>query len=111
VNFPQAITSGFEKYATFQGRATRPEFWYWVLFSTLVSWAGSTIDFAIGSNLVVVLANLALLLPGIAVGVRRFHDINRSGWWVLISLVPLVGWIISIVMLTKPSDPGLNRFD
>ncbi len=110
MNFPRAITAGFEKYATFQGRATRPEFWYWVLFSTLVSWAGSIIDFAIGSNFVVFIVNLALLLPGIAVGVRRFHDTNRNGWWILISLVPLVGWLIAIIMLIKPGDPSANRY-
>lgn len=110
MNFPEAITSGFENYTNFRGRAVRSEFWYWTLFSTLASWASSLIDAKLGILLVSLLVSLALFLPGLAVTVRRLHDTDRTGWWILISMVPIVGWIVILVFLTTASDPAPNRF-
>jgi uncharacterized membrane protein YhaH (DUF805 family) len=110
MNFPQAITSGFVNYTNFKSRAVRSEYWYWTLFSFLASWTASFVDASAGTYLVASLVGLALFLPGLAVGVRRLHDINRSGWWLLISLIPIVGWIVIIVFWTTASDPVANRF-
>jgi uncharacterized membrane protein YhaH (DUF805 family) len=86
MSFTDAIKSGFRNYANFKGRASRREYWWWALFSLLVNGVASTVvneDF--GS-----LVSLALLLPSIAVAVRRMHDVSRRGWWILVPIVNLV---------------------
>ncbi|OIQ77104.1 inner membrane protein YhaI [mine drainage metagenome] len=110
MTFTRAISSGFENYTVFRGRAARSEYWYWTLFSFLVAWGAYFVDGAIGSSLVSPLASLALFLPGIAVTVRRLHDTDRSGGWFWICLVPIVGWIILIVFLATEGTPEANRF-
>jgi uncharacterized membrane protein YhaH (DUF805 family) len=125
MNLPQAIRTGFTKYATFHGRATRSEFWYWQVFSLLVyavsalatlvpaptlALAHETI-FTRAVIITIIFATLALVLPGIAVGVRRLHDSNMSGWWQLITFVPAVGWIAWIILMAQPSGPTPNRFE
>jgi len=114
MTFPDAIRTCFTKFATFDGRAARPEFWYFLLFQMLLSLVTHVLDSAIFPfdllsplNLI---ATLIVLLPGIAVGVRRLHDIGRSGWWLLLGLVPVIGWIVLIVWLAQKSDPLANRF-
>lgn len=100
-----------QKYVDFSGRARRSEYWYFFLFTLLVDIAASIVDAIIGSDLgagtgiVSLIAGLALLLPGIAVAIRRLHDTSRSGWWILIGLIPLVGWIILIVFYVQDSHP------
>jgi uncharacterized membrane protein YhaH (DUF805 family) len=110
MNFSQAISSGFENYSNFRGRAVRSEFWYWTLFSILAVWASALVDSSAGTLIVELLVNLALFLPGLAVTVRRLHDINRGGWWFWIGLIPIVGWMVIFFFLTTPSDPEPNRF-
>ncbi len=86
-----------EKYADFNGRARRSEFWYFVLFQVLVGIVASILDQILGTERIVSgLVSLALLLPGLAVGARRLHDTGRSGWWQLLSLT-IVGIIVLIV--------------
>src|SRR4051794_32779705 len=109
MTFVEAIKDGFGKYVTFSGRSSRSAYWYWVLFALIVSVVATIIDLAIGSRIVSLIASLALLLPGLAVGIRRLHDIGRSGWWILIALVPFVGFIVLIVFYCQPSE-GPNRF-
>jgi uncharacterized membrane protein YhaH (DUF805 family) len=75
VNFQTAIRSGFNNYANFKGRATRAEYWWWALFSLIVQLVTS------GQNAIGDLIGLAILLPSIAVTIRRLHDTNRRGWW------------------------------
>src|SRR6185436_4072398 len=96
-------------YATFSGRSSRSAYWYWVLFAFIVGVVATIIDIAIGSRIVSVITSLALLLPGLAVTVRRLHDIGRSGWWVLIVLVPFIGAIVLIVFALQPSE-GPNSY-
>jgi uncharacterized membrane protein YhaH (DUF805 family) len=83
MNFQQAIASGFHNYVTFSGRAARSEYWYWVLFAVLVAIATGIVDAALFPRMQVSplnsLASLALFLPGLAVAVRRFHDLDRTG--------------------------------
>jgi uncharacterized membrane protein YhaH (DUF805 family) len=111
MTFSEAVKSGFDHYATFSGRASRPAYWWWFLFSILVGIGANIIDAIIGSSGVISgLAALALLLPGLSVSVRRFHDINRSGWWILIFIVPIVGFILWLVWFTREGDPGENQY-
>ena len=91
--------------------------WYFVLFVVIISIALSIIDSLIGAydrsagaGLLSSIFSLAILIPSIAVSVRRLHDIDRTGWWVLISLVPLVGWIVLLVFHVQDSTAGTNRY-
>ena len=104
MTFVDSIKTCFSKYADFNGRASLSEFWWWVLFVFLASSAMSMI-----SPMVSGLFSLAVLLPNIAVGARRLHDTDRSGWLQLIALIPLIGWIILIYWCVQPSKEP-NRF-
>lgn len=111
MGFTDAVTTVLSKYAVFTGRATRPEYWWFFLFNVILSIILTFVDRAIlGFPLLGTIVSLALLLPGIGVGVRRLHDIDKSGWWLFIALIPLVGVIILIVWLVQSGTPGPNRF-
>jgi uncharacterized membrane protein YhaH (DUF805 family) len=121
MGFGDAVKSGFAKYATFSGRAPRSEFWWWWLFSSLVYLAAVVLALILGGSssgdgvsavaiIIYLVAVLALILPSISVMVRRLHDIDRSGWWYWIGLVPCVGPIILIVFYVTPGTAGQNRF-
>lgn len=105
-----------KKYATATGRASRAEFWYFTLFNIIFSIAASIIDGILGlgrnDSLLTIgtLYGLALLIPSIAVGIRRLHDIGRSGWWMLISLIPIVGTIWLIVLYATKGMPEDNQY-
>lgn len=100
VDFGEAIKIGFKKYATFKGRASKSEFWWFYLLSFLVSMLLSW----------TFIAPLAMFLPMLAVGVRRLHDIGKSGWYYLMSLIPIAGPIIVIVQWCKDSVPADNEY-
>jgi uncharacterized membrane protein YhaH (DUF805 family) len=110
MGFWQAVASGFSNYVGFAGRACRSEYWYWALFVLLVDIAASIIDVALGTYLLTSLVDLALFLPGLALGIRRLHDLDRSGWWVLIAFIPIIGWIILIIWACTKGTEGPNRF-
>ena len=99
-----------KQYVDFSGRAQRMEFWMFTLFNFLISIGLAIIDAVLGLGILQPIYALAVLLPAIAVGVRRLHDTNRSGWWMLIGLVPLIGIIILIVFWVQDSPPGDNAF-
>src|SRR5688572_31168375 len=99
-----------KQYIDFSGRAQRMEFWMFVLFNFLVSLGLAIIDAIIGLGFLSPLYSLAVLIPSLAVGVRRLHDTGRSGWWLLIGLIPLIGIIILIVFWVQDSQPGDNAF-
>jgi uncharacterized membrane protein YhaH (DUF805 family) len=94
-----------DKYADFNGRASRPEFWWFALFCFLVAVVFNMLRL----EMLGMLANLALLLPSLAVGARRLHDMGKSGWFQLVWLIPLVGWAIMIYWLVQPSA-GPNEY-
>jgi len=96
VGFGEAISRGFSNYFTFSGRATRAENWWWALFATLLG--------------VIPFASLVTLIPSLALGARRLHDINRTGWWLLLWLVPVIGWIVLIMWAIKRGDNGPNKY-
>ena len=113
MSFGQAVTTVFSKYATFSGRARRREFWWWYLFVTIVYVVASIIDRAAGltygdltygGGWLSSIAGLALLLPNLAVGVRRLHDTGRTGWWLLIGLVPFIGIIVLLYFFIFDSE-------
>ena len=106
-----------KKYAVFDGRAGRPEYWYFVLFNFIASIVLGIADSLMGTfssdahmGLLEGIYSLAVLCPSIAVGIRRLHDIGRSGWWLLVGLIPLVGWIILIIWAATESDTGANQY-
>jgi uncharacterized membrane protein YhaH (DUF805 family) len=109
MNFSEAIASGFRNYVNFSGRAARSEFWYWTLFAVLVSIVTSIIDGVIGVRLLNPIASLALFLPGLAVSIRRLHDLDRSGWWFLI-VFTIIGGIVLLVWDCMRGTVGKNRF-
>jgi uncharacterized membrane protein YhaH (DUF805 family) len=109
LDFVEAIRSGFRNYATFSGRAPRSEFWYWTLFAAIATAAANMIDSVLFIGLVSPLVSLLLLLPGVAVSVRRLHDLDRSGWWLLLTLTG-IGIILLLIWDCMRGTPGPNRF-
>src|SRR6185437_5772244 len=100
-----------KRYAVFTGRAARTEFWMFALFNVIVSVVLTLVDNLLGLGaLLAGLYSLAVLLPSIGVGIRRLHDTGRSGWWLLISFVPLVGAIVLLVFAVQDSQPGDNQY-
>jgi uncharacterized membrane protein YhaH (DUF805 family) len=104
------------KYATFQGRARRSEYWFFALFTVLVSIVAGVLDSVLGlrsenysTGPIQGILQLALLVPTLAVGARRLHDTGRTGWWQLIGVIPFIGLIILIVFFAQDSQPE-NRY-
>ncbi|MDR2897086.1 MAG: DUF805 domain-containing protein [Propionibacteriaceae bacterium] len=138
IGFGQAMRRAFAKYAVFKGRASRSEYWWWFLGTWLIGAVASLIlsiggtdwqvfldgvrngviwesnplnSFGAVLSVIISLWGLAILIPYLAVTVRRLHDSDHSGGWIFILLVPLVGWIILLVLLVSSSTPGPNRFE
>jgi uncharacterized membrane protein YhaH (DUF805 family) len=116
MKFGEAVVSGLRNYFTFSGRASRSEFWFFTLFCILVVNLGSVGDLFLfnalaqeGLGPIFVVSNLALLVPGIAVSARRLHDIDRTGWWLLITLT-IIGNIWLIIWWCTKGTAGRNRF-
>ncbi len=108
MSFSEAISTCFTKYADFTGRAKRSEYWWFVLFMFI----GSLLfHIAVRSGLLSGLFSLATIIPYWAVGARRLHDTDRSGWWQLLVLVPIIGWLFLLIWKVQDSDAGTNRFD
>ena len=100
-----------KKYAVFSGRAGRSEYWMFLLFNIIITVVIGLIEGFVGSQgIVSLLYGLAVLLPALGVSVRRLHDTNRSGWWLLISFVPIIGTIVLLVFMTLESQYGDNRY-
>lgn len=100
-----------EHYFDFNGRARRAEFWWFVLVFIIIDIVLGVIQSVLHMGaLLTGLFALALFLPNLGVAVRRLHDINRSGWWILIGLVPIVGWILLIYWYAQPGTAGANPF-
>ena len=104
MSFTDSIKLCFAKFADFNGRAKRPEFWWFALFcfigALLLEVAGSYVSW---------IFSLATLVPSLAVGARRLHDMNKSGWLQLLWLIPILGWIYLIYLLAQPGDAADNQ--
>lgn len=101
----KAVKTCFTKYAEFSGRAARPEFWWFALFQFVVLTVLSMVSTALYG-----IAALGFLLPGLAVGSRRLHDVNKSAWLMLLWLIPVIGWILLIYWAAQPGDPAVNSY-
>ena len=111
MTFTQAVQTVFSKYIDFTGRAGRPEFWWFALFNLIASLILGIIDQALfGYEILGIIYALGVLLPGIAVAARRLHDIGRSGWWLLIGFIPLLGWIVLLYWYISEGTPGANQY-
>ncbi|OKL42412.1 DUF805 domain-containing protein [Pseudovibrio exalbescens] len=123
MTFSDAIRTCLSKYTDFQGRAGRPEFWWWTLFVILAMIVAQIVDMVVIAPLfglpdpatiemqpISALVGLFLLIPGLAVSVRRLHDIDRTGWWLLLHFVPLIGVLVLLFFYIQPSHPGATRF-
>ena len=108
MNFTDAVATCLRKYVIFSGRASRSEYWWFILFCIVVQVAA---DVMLGyAHPVSWLADLALLLPGLAAGSRRLHDTGRTAWWLLLFLVPIVGWVILLMFLVQPSKTEGDKY-
>lgn len=111
MTFSEAVKDGFDHYTKFDGRAARPAYWWWFLFGVLVAIGANIIDAILGTwGVINGLAALALLLPGLSVSIRRLHDTDHTGWWILIGLIPIIGFIVLLIFYLRDSDPGENRY-
>jgi len=100
-----------QNYTVFEGRARRKEYWMFVLVNLIISIAIGIVEAIISSgDILSGLYGLAVLIPSLAVGARRLHDIGKSGWWQLIALIPVVGWIILIVFFCTEGEAGENQY-
>jgi uncharacterized membrane protein YhaH (DUF805 family) len=100
-----------KKYAVFSGRARRKEYWMFFLFNLIIAFSLGFVEVFLGSPGVIgMLYSLAVLIPGIAVSVRRLHDTGRSGWWLLIALIPLIGAIVLLVFMVQEGKDEQNDF-
>ena len=99
MTFQEAIRVCFTKYADFSGRASRSEYWWFVLFIVLVSVATSMVSPVLSG-----IFTVGTLLPALAAATRRLHDTGRSGWWQLIAFVPVIGFIVMVVFLTQAGN-------
>lgn len=123
MNFQTAVDKCFRSYATIRGRASRSEFWYWVLFVMIAMAICAIIDGTVfgitdpatgaannNAGPVGTILALAILIPHVCVSVRRLHDTERSGWWLLINFIPILGIILLIVWFATKGTDGPNRF-
>ncbi|MDO4697902.1 MAG: DUF805 domain-containing protein [Pasteurellaceae bacterium] len=100
-----------KKYATFTGRARRKEYWFFTLFNTIIVFLLAILDDTVGTfGAISLIYMLATFLPNLAVAIRRLHDTGRSGWWILICLLPVIGFIIFIIFMCMDSQTG-NQLD
>ena len=98
-------------YADFEGRASRQEYWMFVLFNIIFSLAANVLDYLLGTAMLFSgIYALAMLVPGLAVSVRRLHDVNKSGWMILVSLIPVIGWIWLLILMVTEGTPGENQY-
>ena len=111
--------AAFKKYAEFHGRARRKEYWFFLLFNIVISIGLSVVDGVTGTmshmshssmGLLSSMYSLAAFIPGLAVTARRLHDTNRSAWWMLIVLLPIIGWIMFLVFLASDSQTTENQY-
>ena len=122
MSFAEAVKSFWSRYTMFKGRSRRSEYWFIQLFLIITNLAAAAIDLALmdgdvdrfiangGGGILGLIWILVTILPALAVLVRRLHDTNRSGWWALIGLVPLVGGVVLFVFSVLDSTAGENQY-
>ena len=111
VDIKEAVQLFFKNYTNFNGRSTRSEFW-WVVLANVIVCAVLCVLMAISSVFIALYAiyALAIIVPNIAVTIRRLHDIGKSGWYYFVCLIPFVGGLVLLYFLAQPSDPNSNQY-
>ena len=110
MDFATAVkTVVMQKYANFSGRAMRSEYWWFILAYIIAYIVLAIVDYVLGVQLLTAILSLGLLIPSIAVGVRRLHDLDKSGWWLLLGLIPIVGLVL-LYWFCQPGTPGANQY-
>lgn len=112
MGFVEAVQSGFQRYVDFETRSSRSEYWFWVLLMLIGQFVGSLLGNILGmiGSLVFLIWALGTIIPSIAVGIRRLHDIGKSGWFILVAFIPIVGWIIMIVWAVSAGEDEDNQW-
>jgi len=110
ISFSDAISLAFKNYVNFKGRSTRAEYWWFFLFTFTLSAITEAIDVFSSLGIMSTIFSLIVFMPSLTVGVRRLHDINKSGWWILMWFVPIVGWGLLIFWYTRRSDEKINMY-
>jgi uncharacterized membrane protein YhaH (DUF805 family) len=110
MNMQEAVRSVLSQYASFSGRARRSEYWFFYLAVVIVTVVATILDLIIGMQILEWIVAAATIVPSISAGARRLHDTGRSGWWQLIGIIPIIGWILLIVWLATDSKPGDNQY-
>ena len=110
MGFGEAVSTCFKKSVVWEGRASRAEYWWFYLATILIIIAASIIDQIIGTAVFYIIALIVLILPSIAVLIRRLHDTDRTGWWYWIQLLPLIGLIVILVFMLSGGDEGDNKY-
>jgi len=118
VSFGEALPLFFKNYFVFSGRSSRGAYWWFVLINLLISIALTVVDMGVSGDMVVqygigvtsTLWALATIIPGLAITFRRLHDVDKTAWWILIGIIPLVGAIVLIVFTAGTGTPGTNKF-
>ena len=110
MGFGEAVSTCFKKSVVWEGRASRAEFWWFYLAQILIIFAAAIIDQIIGTGFLYIIALIVVILPSIAVLIRRLHDTDRTGWWYWIQLLPLIGLIVILVFTLSGSDEGDNKY-
>lgn len=118
MNFPDAIKAGFTNWINFSGRASRSELWYFSLFLVLLGMVTGIVDVAVfkialkssSNGPLTNLVSLLTFIPYLSLSVRRFHDIDKSGWWYVGCIIPILGWIIGWNFMAARGTAGPNRF-
>ena len=112
MSFTQAVSSGFRRYFDFRTRSSRSEYWWWTLFTILVSVVATIVDEVVfgGTAIADSISSLLLIIPGTAIAVRRLHDVNRSGWWILIAFT-IVGIVFPLFYWSvQKGTQGTNKY-
>jgi len=114
VGFFGSIALGFQRYFDFKGRSSRPEYWWWVLFTIIMAIGIQLMEYLVfgddSKRILSTIWELTILIPSLSLGVRRLHDINRSGWWLLLWFAILIGWIVLFVWTIRRGDEGDNKY-
>lgn len=106
-----ALVKGLKSWNDFSSRSRRAEYWWFQVAYLVISMLAGFLDAAAGANGIVQLVlSLVFLIPTLSVAVRRLHDTNRSGWWILLGFIPIIGWILLIIWYATRGDVGDNRF-
>lgn len=108
--FQQSISTCISKFKTLQGRASRSEYWWWTLAATVLNVLAGVVDQMTGLGIVGLVVGLALLLPSVSVMVRRLHDLDRSGWFALLALIPVLGGLVLLYWFVQRGTEGDNSF-